>query len=179
MDNYWEKEILAKKPVFTRFSNTNIIHNNNIDKFLDYFTKTYFEGTLSIDIWNHYDTVGTPKTNNNVEGYNKKLKNYVGAAHPNIYSCITTFKKEEVSACAKYKKALDGGSLKPPYRRKLDVDKEGKLKIFRSLLEKKHITLDVYISNIIESYDFEALDERKKKQKAAEQLKLIATNQMI
>ena len=49
------------------------------------------------------------------------------------------------------KKALDGGSLKPPYRRKLDVDKEGKLKIFRSLLEKKHITLDVYISNIIES----------------------------
>ena len=47
------------------------------------------------------------------------------------------------------------------------------------MLEKKYITLDVYISNIIESYDFEALDERKKKQKAAEQLKLIATNQMI
>ena len=47
-------------------------------------------------------------------------------------------------------------------RRKFDVDKENKLKSLRDLLEKKHITLNNYVENIIETYDFEVLERKRK-----------------
>ena len=43
-----------------------------------------------MSFWNHFDTEG-PRTNNNVEGYNNKLKLYVGAAKPNIYKILEIF----------------------------------------------------------------------------------------
>ena len=40
--------------------------NQNTDKFLDYFVKTYFEGQLPIKLWNRFETCG-PRTSNNLE----------------------------------------------------------------------------------------------------------------
>ena len=50
------------------------------------------------------------------------------------------FKKEELDASISYTKALEGA--RAPSRRKLNIDKDGKLEIYKELLEKKHITLD-------------------------------------
>ena len=60
-----------------------------------YFVDTYFEGDFHIKSWNHFETDG-PRTNNNMEGYNSKLKKHVGTAHPNIHKAIEFFQQEEV-----------------------------------------------------------------------------------
>ena len=54
-----------------------------------------------------------------VEGYNNKLKLYVGAAKPNIYKAIRVFQKEENSVCMAFERAnsLDPKVNKPPARR--------------------------------------------------------------
>jgi hypothetical protein len=39
--------------------------NSKVDKFMDYFVATYFEGSYKVEMWNHFKTNGTPRTNNN------------------------------------------------------------------------------------------------------------------
>jgi hypothetical protein len=92
IDWYW-KLILETVP---RLEDDRL--NKNLELFLDYFTSTYFEGSFTMNLWNHYHTHNTPRTNNNIEGYNNKLKKYVDATSPNIYKAINVFKKEEVTA---------------------------------------------------------------------------------
>ena len=114
----------------------------------------------------NYETVDRPRTNNNVEGYNSKLKKYVGAAKPNIFKAINVFQQEEVNSTLKYTQALAGANI--PVRRKLDVDKDGHLRTFKRLLVNKDITLEVYIRNIIELYSFPALEPKEKKKKSTD-----------
>ncbi|CAF1124617.1 unnamed protein product, partial [Brachionus calyciflorus] len=59
--------------------------NPKIDKILDYFVGTYLEGSFSLEMWNYFDTNGTPRTKNNLEGYNSKLNKHIGIFHPDIY----------------------------------------------------------------------------------------------
>ena len=88
------------------------------EQFLDYFTNTYFEGDFDVKSWNHFSTAG-PRTYNNMEGYNAKLKKHVGVAHPNIYKAIQFFQTEEVAAHFKYLAANKGD--KPLPRNKLVI----------------------------------------------------------
>ena len=76
----------------------------------------------------HFETVGN-KTNNHLEGYNKKLKNFIGANAPNIYKAVKVFQEEEVDAALKYNRALSQDTVirRPPRRAHLDVTKETKL----------------------------------------------------
>ena len=55
---------------------------------MDYFTSNYIEGQYPIGLWNHYETKDEPRTNNNVEGYNLKLKKHSGCSHLDIYKSI-------------------------------------------------------------------------------------------
>ena len=51
--------------------------DKKITKFLDYFVKTYFESNIfPVEFWNHFETDSSPRTNNNVEGFNLKLKKF-------------------------------------------------------------------------------------------------------
>ena len=84
----------------------------NIPKFLDDFVNTYFEGDFPIQLWNHHDTKNEPKTNNNMEGYNSKLKKHIGFAHPNIFKAVAFFKQKEVTSEFKYLAAQN--CEKPP-----------------------------------------------------------------
>jgi len=45
-----------------------------------FLVDNYFEGSFPIELWNHYETVG-PRTNNDLEVYNNKLKTHVSRAH--------------------------------------------------------------------------------------------------
>ena len=69
--------------------------NKNMDDFVEYFVDNYFEGAFPIGLWSHYETFG-PRTNNNLEGYNNKLKIHVSRAHPNIYKQLKYSRSKKV-----------------------------------------------------------------------------------
>ncbi len=48
-------------------------------------------------MWCQFETVGN-KTNNHLEGYNNKLKNFVGAKAINIFKAVKVFQEEKVDA---------------------------------------------------------------------------------
>ena len=52
--------------------------------------------------------------------------------------------------------ALNGQKAKR--RKKLDVDKNNQLKIFTNLLKKEEITLQTFINNSLNMYEFDALN---------------------
>ena len=83
-----------------------------LNEFMDYFVDNYFEGSFPIELWNHYDTVG-PRTNNNLEGYNNKLKTHVSRAHPSIFKSIELFQTQETNSFVKYRHALDNKPAPP------------------------------------------------------------------
>ena len=120
------------------------------NQFLTYLERNYINGsTFPIAFWNHYHTIGC-RTTNPIEGYNNKLKVYVGAAKPNIYKAIRVFKKEETSACLLFERAnsLDPKQSKPPTRRTHDVKVDAKIKEMKEMYEEKEITLATYISRL-------------------------------
>jgi hypothetical protein len=77
VDGYFE-ELLNTKP-----------DNDKTTKFMDYLVSTYFEGNYPVQMWNHFETDGTPRTNNNLEGYNNKLNKQIFIAHPDIFKAIS------------------------------------------------------------------------------------------
>lgn len=54
---------------------------NGVEKFLDYFVGNYFKGDFPNAFLNHFEREKRPKTNNNLEGYNSKLKRFIAIAH--------------------------------------------------------------------------------------------------
>jgi len=137
----------------------NDFHITKIDQFVNYFNETYLLSSIfPIKLWNHYATTG-PRTNNHVEGYNNKLKCFVGAAKPNIFKIVSIFKNEETNSDKKFRKATADPPSKPPPRDTYYADKDVKLKIFKDLFANGGITLDTYWMNISALYEF------KKKEK--------------
>lgn len=112
-------------------------------------------------MWNHFDTVGYPRTNNNLEGYNNKLSNHLAVAHPNIFKAITKFKEEETAASLKYFHAIN--NEKPPPRRKLNVINDGILNNHRQMLKDLEISVDTYLKHVANIFDLNALNKKKKK----------------
>ena len=96
-----------------------------------------------VSLWNHYDNVDWPRTNNNVEGYNAKLNKHCGAADPNIYKSISIFQTEEVNSYDKFVKANAGA--RAPYRRKLDIDRDNTLKRLIGMLKSNYLTFENYV----------------------------------
>ena len=137
----------------------NDFHITKIDQFVNYFNETYLLSSIfPIKLWKHYATTG-PRTNNHVEGYNNKLKCFVGAAKPNIFKIVSIFKNEETNSDKKFRKATADPPSKPPPRDTYYADKDVKLKIFKDLFADGGITLDTYWMNISALYEF------KKKEK--------------
>jgi hypothetical protein len=64
-------------------SQSNRPNHTGIKKFCEYFDKNYIRGYYSSKLWNHFETKGC-RTTNNIEGFNLKLRNFVGAKSPNI-----------------------------------------------------------------------------------------------
>ncbi|CAF0949937.1 unnamed protein product [Brachionus calyciflorus] len=77
---------------------------NGLDKFLDYFVGIYFGGSYTINMWNHFETYDSPRTNNNLDCYNYKLNRHIGISHPDIFKEIDKLKEEEVDLSIKYHK---------------------------------------------------------------------------
>ena len=118
-------KVTLKKDVIGNI-NVNEKEYPSLHKFMQYLINNYFEtNCFPVAVWNHFSTEGN-RTNNNVEGYNNRLKNFVGAASPNIYKAAEIFQQEEVQSAIKYAKAnsLNGRISKPQLRKHLDIKKE-------------------------------------------------------
>ncbi|CAF0745962.1 unnamed protein product [Brachionus calyciflorus] len=66
LDDQWEKCLNNQPKSVLR-----------IEEFLDNFADNYFEGGFPKEMWNHFGNENLPRTNNNLEGYNVKLKKYI------------------------------------------------------------------------------------------------------
>ena len=148
VDEYWEDVIIVEyitlKDTYPKLTN-----------FIEYIINNYFEGSFPKSMWNHFETVGN-RTNNHLEGYNKKLKNFMGAKSPNIFKSVHLFQEEELNATLKFLRAddPDGNVNRPPRRAHLDIVKEAKIKTLMDLVKEKELTLKAYVEKVISFYDF-------------------------
>lgn len=97
------------------------LHQDNLLPVFDFFDATYVNGTparaaargrgrarqgavprrlpprYSIESWNHYETTldNRHRTNNVSEGWHNRFRLMVGKTHPDMYSLIKEFKKEQ------------------------------------------------------------------------------------
>ncbi|CAF0811911.1 unnamed protein product [Brachionus calyciflorus] len=132
----------------------------NTDKFMDYFVGTYFEGSFDLAMWNHFNTKDTPRTNNNLEGYNYKLNSHLSIARPDIYKVVAKFKVEEVDSSLKYIRALN--NERPPPRKKLYIINDALLLNQKKMLLDKDISIDTYVKYTIQVLDFSKLEKKLK-----------------
>ena len=115
-------------------------------------------------MWNHYDTIGNgPKTNNNLEGYNSRLRKFIGSANPNIFKAITVLQNEDLNASVKYHRVEKEEDETP--RNKLSLGNDEMLNTFKKMFQKDEITLQVFINRIIEMNSLERTEKRIKKEK--------------
>lgn len=105
-------------------------------------------------MWNHYETLESERTNNFVESFNNAMKHYCGAANPNIYKAVKLLKTYEITAEATYKNAKKS-TAKAPYKKPEDRERDVKLKQLRDFLNEGTITLEVYITKILNIHKFE------------------------
>ena len=126
-----------------------------LTKFVEYILDNYFEGSFPVSMWNHFLTVGN-RTNNHLEGYNKKLKNFFGAKSPNIFKSVYHFQLEEANAALRYFRATneDPNISRPPRRAHLDLNKEAKLVTLGDLYREKVIPYEIFVDKVVNFYDF-------------------------
>ncbi|CAF0736634.1 unnamed protein product [Brachionus calyciflorus] len=132
----------------------------NTEKFMDYFVGTYFEGSYDLTMWNHFNTKGTSRTNNNLEGYNYKLNTHLSIARSDIYKVISKFKIEEVDSSLKYIRALN--NERPPPRKKLFIINDALLLNQNKMLLDNDITIDTFVKYTIQILDFSKLEKKLK-----------------
>ena len=65
VDDYWENVIMVEY-------NSLKVEFRKLTDFVEFIIENYFEGSFPKSMWCHFETVRN-KTNNHLEGYNKKL----------------------------------------------------------------------------------------------------------
>ena len=122
---------------------------------------------IDFTVWNHFETRG-PRTNNHVEGYNNKLKKFIGSKSPNIYKMIESLTIAESTSSMEHAKALAG--FDPP-----------SLTIYSTptvlCWKKKELTL----KSLLPSFFFSIILRKRKneKQKGKRATKHLKTTQTI
>ena len=121
---------------FVAIQNQHTPNNDKCRLFNAYFLDTWLTGQFPIPLWNHFRT-DVPRTNNNCEGYNSRLKKRACKAHLNIYELILLFKDEHANKEA-YLLQINEGHRPAKRRRKYDdLDKNlAKLGLEYMLCEK-------------------------------------------
>jgi hypothetical protein len=75
----------------------------NLQPIIAYFESTWLNGVEQFkpSVWNHFDFIG-PKTNNDLEAFNRVLNLYLTSPNPNIYTFINHLKRidQEMSQLA-------------------------------------------------------------------------------
>jgi len=108
--------------------------------------------TFAINFWNVHDRVENelPRTNNAVEGWNRKMQSAVGCHHPNIWRFIGILKREFGLNHAKMDQ-LNGGHLPPPQKKKY---KDCNARIVHVVRDFAHRDVLDYLKGIANNINF-------------------------
>jgi len=124
-----------------------INEQQKIDEFLNYFYNQWLNNrTLAISDWNHFDN-SVPRTNNHVEGFNRKLGEYVVCDHPHIYSLTETFKELEMSCIINFLQRKNG-HLPQSQRRIIDVNRDKRISNLKTALNNNQISILDYCRSL-------------------------------
>jgi hypothetical protein len=117
-----------------------------LELFADYVLETYIETNVFPPfLWNYYDHDGK-RSNNDIEGYNKKLNNFF-PNHPNIWVFITKLQAEEATATLKFIR-IEKDTLKQRGRNKVDVTRDLEIQTCKCELLAKKIDLLEYLNKV-------------------------------
>ena len=126
-------------------------------EFIDYFKKTYLDAGVRFpkSIWNHWDN-HDDRTNNRVEGDNNRMKNFWGAANPNIDKAAglsILLQIYELDARDKYLNAKIKNA-RAPFQKAEVARREGDFRLYRRLHRKGELTFQQYLNNILDLNKF-------------------------
>ncbi|XP_025192763.1 uncharacterized protein LOC112592834 [Melanaphis sacchari] len=94
-----------------------IEHEELFRPLLDYFEDTWLGKTVRkrrrgptfpLEMWNCYDAIDLPKTNNSVEGWNRGFNHLLGSCHPTLWKLIEGFKQEQTNTEMKIEQYIRG-----------------------------------------------------------------------
>jgi hypothetical protein len=128
---------------------------------LDYYEKTWLgkpkrggrrEPLFPHSLWNCYNTtaVRNSRTNNSVEGWNRRFNTLVGAQHPSIWTVIDKFKDEQNVSEMKLNQLIAVSSA--PTKRKAYRDLE--VRLLRIVEDYANMPLSDYLLGISQNIAF-------------------------
>ena len=128
---------------------------------VDYFEDTYIgrlrrhrraKPTFDLHIWNVYSRVtqDLPRTNNAVEGWNRKMQSAVSCQHPNLWKFFNILKKEQSLNNVAIEQLL-GGHVPQPSRKKYK-DYNGRIYTIVADFSKRNIFY--YLKGIAQNINF-------------------------
>lgn len=122
----------------------------NAGDFVSYFEDTYVgisaQGRrlavaprYEIHHWNHYQAVldGKDTTNNASEGWHNRFRNVVNKHHPDLYSCLKEFQKEQADVEISLLELAQGKAIKDAPNREWVESKMRLQRIVRTYVQKK------------------------------------------
>jgi hypothetical protein len=112
-----------------------------------------------IEVWNQYEN-DRSRTNNSVEGYNRKLNNFF-TIHPNIWLFIRKIQSEESNAALTYSRINDG-ILNRRGRNKVDIQNDLEIQKLKCEYLSKKISVMEYLEKVSE-FGPNFSEEKKKK----------------
>jgi hypothetical protein len=78
---------------------------HDLEQFTDYMNDNWIDSVSHpISMWNHYDNIEDPRTNNHVQGYHAKADKIIVNKKPNICYFIETIKNEETTYNLNYER---------------------------------------------------------------------------
>jgi len=118
----------------------------DLEKFLDYVVETWIENNNHpISMWNHYNNLDDPRTNNHIEGYHLRLDKFIVNKKPNIWYFIEQIKKEESTYSLNFTR-LERGLLRIKVMSRKDIERDN------SILKKRCEYLTSNNSNKLEEF---------------------------
>lgn len=119
-------------------------------RFIEYFENTYVGISVQgkraavppryeIRYWNHYQSVlqGTDTTNNASEGWHNRFRTVVNKHHPDLYSCLKEFQKEQADMEIGLIELAQGKSIKDAPKKAWLESKMRLKRIVQTYEEKK------------------------------------------
>jgi hypothetical protein len=127
---------------------------HDLEQFTDYMIDNWIESASHpISMWNHYDNIEDPRTNNHVEGYHAKLDKIIVNKKPNIWLFIETIKNEESTYNLNYER-LENNVLRLRVRSRKCVERDNFILKRRCeyLVDKDLIIFLEKLSGVIHDY---------------------------
>ena len=126
------------------------IDSTKLEAFTDYVFDTWVcvNAIFSSSMWNHYDNLTDPRTNNHVEGFHLKLSKMFPDKKPNIWAFIEKIKKLESSYSLEFERGQTGKNKNKNWRSNKDLRRDIDISTQLREYAEQRIDLETLISKL-------------------------------